>query len=63
MQNKSVCVIKADGGGDWSDKSKHVMISQRRLWWDLNFDYWTLVNLAAGHSAENDIEHCMGTSF
>ena len=28
------------------------------VWWDLNFDYWAVVNLAAGHSAENEIEHC-----
>ena len=33
------------------------MISQGRLWQDLNFDYWAVVNLAAGHSAENEIEH------
>ena len=34
------------------------MISQGRLWWDLNFDYWTVMNLAAGHSAEDEIELC-----
>ena len=34
------------------------MISQGRLWWNLNFNYWAVVNLAAGHSAENEIEHC-----
>ena len=34
------------------------MISQGRLWQDLNFDYSAVVNLAAGHSAENEIEHC-----
>ena len=57
-QNKCVCIIKGGGGSDWSVKSKHVMISQRRLWWDLNFDYWAVVNLAAGHSAENEIKQC-----
>ena len=31
-QNKSVYIIKADGGSNWSTKSKHGMISQGRLW-------------------------------
>ena len=51
-------MIKSDGGPDWSTKSQHVLISQGRLWRDLDLDYLAVVNLAAGHSAENEIEHC-----
>ena len=55
---KSAAVIKSDGGPDWSTKSQHVLVSQGRLWRDLDLDYLAVVNLAAGHSAENEIEHC-----
>ena len=42
-----------------STQSKHAMIrSVKENWGDLSFDYWVVVNLAANHSAENEIEYC-----
>ncbi len=55
-EGKTVCSIKSDGGTDWSAKSQHVLISQGRIWRYLDFDYYAIYDLAAGHSVDNDIE-------
>ncbi|XP_033112635.1 uncharacterized protein LOC117113425 [Anneissia japonica] len=57
FKGKTVCMIMSDGGPDWSTKSTKTLIYQGRLWRDLNFDYYAVANLAAGHSKENPIEH------
>ena len=56
-EDKGAAFIIADGGPDWSVKSQHVLISHGRLWRDLDFDYYTVLNYAPGDSRLNPIEH------
>ena len=59
QKGKGAVSIVCDNGPDWSMKSLHTVFAMGRLWRDLGLDLLIICSFAAGHSAQNMVEHAL----